>query len=99
MRPEQKRTEESIPISKYGIVLWSWFTGIDPQAGGDTAVREGFSFFLAHSHNRGFNGMNLPRHSGNQNLHGPGVRYAVGMDAPPPLTNIQPGDLVFFDAD
>src|SRR5262252_10861718 len=53
MRPEQKRTEESIPISKYGIVLWSWFTGIDPQAGGDTAVREGFSFFLANSHNRG----------------------------------------------
>src|SRR5262252_4200307 len=56
MRPEQKRTEESIPISKYGIVLWSWFTGIDPQAGGDTAVREGFSFFLANSHNRGESG-------------------------------------------
>lgn len=46
-----------------------------------------------------FNGINLPRHSGNQNLHGPGVRYAVGMDVPPPLTNIQPGDLVSFDAD
>jgi len=42
-----------MPISNYGIVLGAWFTGIDPQAGGDTAVREGFSFFLANSHNRG----------------------------------------------
>jgi hypothetical protein len=46
-----------------------------------------------------FNGLNLPRHSGDQNLSGPGIRYAVGMDAPPPLTHIQPGDLVCFDAD
>src|SRR5262252_3909661 len=35
------------------MVLWAWFTGRDPQAGGYTAVREGFSFFLANSHNRG----------------------------------------------
>ena len=59
----------------------------------------GYRMGLPLVYQKGFNGMNLPRHSGNQNLHGPGVRYAVGMDAPPPLTAIQPGDLVSFDAD
>src|SRR5215471_10259407 len=39
------------------IVLWSWSTGIDPQAGGYTAVRDGCSFFLANSHNRGASGV------------------------------------------
>src|SRR5262252_9201855 len=38
------------------MVLWAWFTGRDPQAGGYTAVREGFSFFLANPHNRGETG-------------------------------------------
>ncbi|MEV7286117.1 NlpC/P60 family protein [Streptomyces sp. NPDC093252] len=41
----------------------------------------------------------LPRRSHDQSLHAPGVTLAQSAAGPPDLALLQPGDLLFFDAD
>jgi cell wall-associated NlpC family hydrolase len=46
-----------------------------------------------------FDGLNLPRRSADIGPSGPGVIVAQGTSSAPPLTSLQVGDVVVFDAD
>ncbi|MFC8273933.1 C40 family peptidase [Streptomyces sp. NPDC057271] len=47
---------------------------------------------------KNYDGLNLPRTSKRQATDGPGTVVATGTDAPPSLTELRVGDVVFFDA-
>jgi cell wall-associated NlpC family hydrolase len=49
--------------------------------------------------NLDFDGINLPRQTKNIGPSGPGIIVAQSTDTPPPLTNMQIGDIPLFDAD
>jgi hypothetical protein len=46
-----------------------------------------------------FNGLNIPRQTKDIGPSGPGVIVAQSPDSAPPITNMQIGDIVLFDAD
>lgn len=46
-----------------------------------------------------FDGVNLPRRTRDIGPSGPGILVQNSVSSPPPLTSIQPGDVVLFDAD
>jgi hypothetical protein len=46
-----------------------------------------------------YNGLRIPRRAVDQNASGPGVTVALGAGAAPDLSQLLPGDVLYFDAD